>query len=129
MLKFIAAGLVNTLVGSGAMFLLYNAAGCGYWLSSAISYVIGSIVSFFLNKYWTFRVRKWSAFMIAAFAANIGICYLIAYGFAKPAVYALFENRSARLRDNVALFTGMCLFTALNYCGQRFVVFRQKKEF
>ena len=52
MLKFLLVGMVNTLVGAGTMFLLYNAANCSYWFASAANYAAGGVVSFFLNKYF-----------------------------------------------------------------------------
>ncbi|MDR2483684.1 MAG: GtrA family protein [Treponema sp.] len=122
--KFILAGLINTLAGSALMFLLYNVAGTGYWVSSAASYIAGSVLSFFLNKYFTFNVRRWSAFMVAAFAVNIAVCYLAVYGAAKPAVNYFLQNIPQKTRENIALFIGMVLFTGLNYLGQRFIVFR-----
>jgi putative flippase GtrA len=40
----------------------------------------------------------------------------------------LLKNSPQRIRENVALFIGMCLFTGINYLGQRFIVFKQKKK-
>ncbi|MBR5260556.1 MAG: GtrA family protein, partial [Oscillospiraceae bacterium] len=54
-LRFVAVGVVNTLFGSGIMFLFYNVFHFGYWISSASNYVFGSILSYFLNKHFTFR--------------------------------------------------------------------------
>jgi putative flippase GtrA len=125
-LKFILAGIINTVIGSAIMFAFYNAAHWGYWLSSATSYTAGSVVSFFLNKYFTFNVRHWSVFMIIAFIANICVCYAAAYGVAKPAMNYFLKNTPHIVRENTALFTGMCLFTVLNYIGQRLFVFRRK---
>jgi putative flippase GtrA len=125
-LKFILVGIINTIVGSVIMFLLYNLAHWGYWQSSAANYIIGSILSFFLNKYFTFNAKEWSIFMVFAFVANIAICYFIAYGIAKPAMGYFLQNSSLNIRENAALFTGMCLFTGLNYLGQRFIVFKRK---
>ena len=128
--KFILVGIINTFAGAAVMFILYNIAGVGYWFSSAANYVIGSILSFFLNKYFTFSVsvRHWSAFMVIAFILTIGVSYLLAYGVSKPAMNYLLRNSSQKLRENAALFTGMCLFTGINYLGQRFVVFRNRGE-
>lgn len=62
--RFLLVGVVNTLVGYGVMFGLYNLAGLhlwgdpGYWISSAANYLVGSVVSFFLNKHFTFRSRE-----------------------------------------------------------------------
>ena len=125
--RFIAVGLVNTFVGYSIMFLLYNAANFSYWFSSACSYIIGGILSFFLNKCFTFKVRQWSVFMVVAFIVNIAFCYFFAYGAAKQLVNILLQNSQKIVRENIALFTGMCLFTGLNYLGQRLVVFRRRE--
>ena len=34
-------GVLNTLVGAGVMFLLFNLAGWAYWTASAANYVVG----------------------------------------------------------------------------------------
>ncbi|MDR1230707.1 MAG: GtrA family protein [Spirochaetaceae bacterium] len=122
--KFILVGIVNTLIGSGLMFVLYNLFGVHYWFASAANYIVGSIASFFLNKYFTFAVKKWNVPMVAAFIANIAVSYLLAYGLAKPAMNYLLRNNTLSVRENAALLTGMCLFTGINYIGQRFFVFK-----
>ena len=43
-LKFLAVGVVNTLVGTGLMFVLYNIFSVNYWISSASNYIVGSII-------------------------------------------------------------------------------------
>jgi len=126
--KFILVGVINTVVGSAIMFSLYNIAHLSYWISSACGYFFGCIFSFFLNKYFTFTVREWSLFMIIAFILNIAISYFIAYGLAKPLINYFLNNKPQNIRENVALFVGMCLFTGLNYLGQRFVVFVRSKN-
>jgi len=123
--KFIITGIINTLVGGALIFLLYNVVGTGYWLSSAVSYVLASILSFFLNKYFTFSIRHYSAFMVIAFVLTVAFSYLMAYGISKPAVNYLLRNTPQKIRENIALFTGMCLFTGINYLGQRLVVFKE----
>jgi len=125
--RFLIVGVINTVTGSAIMFILYNAARLNYWFSSACNYVITSILSFFLNKYFTFAVKERSLFMVAAFAVNIVCCYGIAYGVAKPVMQYALHSQSVRIQENGALFAGMCLFTGLNYLGQRFVVFNSRK--
>ena len=127
-LKFIFVGTINALFGGLLMFVFYNAFGMGYWLSSAASYVLASILSFFLNKYITFGVKHFSFLMIINFAATIMIAYLLAYGIAKPLVKYILSGYTEKIRDNIALFVGMCLFTGLNYLGQRIVVFKYKQK-
>jgi len=126
--RFILVGIINTIVGSAIMFLLYNVAHFGYWLSSASNYIFTSILSFFLNKYFTFGMKQWSAFMIVSFVMTIAFSYLIAYGISKPVMNFVLRDSPQRIRENAALLMGMCLFTGINYLGQRLVVFRKKES-
>ncbi len=127
LLKFLLVGVINTLVGSAIMFGLYNLAGASYWLSSAANYVLTSILSFFLNKHFTFRSQGYSWREVWRFALNIAVCYLLAYGIAKPLVLWAMSSATDSLRDNVAMLAGMCLFTGFNYLGQRFFAFAKKR--
>ena len=121
--KFLLVGIVNTIVGMAIMFGLYNLAGMGYWFSSAANYVVGSIVSFFLNKYFTFQNRRWSWNQVGKFIVSVVACYLIAYGAAKPLTIAILAGQDPRIQENLAMLAGMCLYTGLNYLGQRFFAF------
>ena len=125
-IKFLIVGVVNTLFGAAIMFGLYNLAGCSYWLSSAANYFFGSILSFFLNKSFTFGNKDSLRNTVPKFVLNILICYLLAYGIAKPAVLYLLEGSPATIQENLAMFVGMCLFTAFNYIGQRYFAFKEK---
>jgi putative flippase GtrA len=125
-IRFIVVGIINTIVGTAIMFGLYNLAGLSYWTSSLVNYIFTSVLSFFLNKYFTFGVRDWNLFMVVAFIINIAVCYLAAYGLAKPAVGYLLRNSPLKIRENAALFAGMFLFTGLNYTGQRLAVFKTR---
>lgn len=125
--RFLIVGCINTAVGAAIMFGLYNLAGCSYWFSSAANYVLTSILSFFLNKHFTFRSKTYSLREVLRFALNIAVCYLLAYGIAKPLVLRLLSGASESLRDNVAMLVGMVLFTVCNYFGQRFFAFRKKE--
>ena len=130
--RFILVGIINTMVGYGVMFGLWNLAGlhlwgnAGYWISSAANYIIGSIVSFFLNKHFTFRSRETGTGVVARFVINISVCWLIAYGAAKPCVSWLLSGLalSEQLKGNLTMLIGSGLFTLLNYFGQRFFAFR-----
>ncbi|MBS6162539.1 MAG: GtrA family protein [Clostridiales bacterium] len=126
-LKFILVGIVNTLVGTGVMFLLYNVFHTGYWIASASNYIVGSVVSYFLNKYFTFQNKEKSVRMVILFILNISICYLLACGLAKPCAMALLSGVSQGIQENVAMLIGMGLFIILNYFGQRFLVFKKKE--
>lgn len=124
--KFIIVGIINTAVGTSIMYILYNVAHTSYWFSSFMNYFIGSIVSFFLNKYFTFNNKSHSAKQIILFTINILFCYLVAYGIAKKIINFLLFDYSITVRENIAMFAGMVLFTLLNYFIQRYIVFKQK---
>lgn len=120
-------GIINTLVGTSVMFLLYNLAGVNYWISSASNYIVGSIVSYLLNKYFTFNNKEKSLKQVVKFVVNISLCYLLAYGIAKPTVEFILSPLTLRVKENLAMLVGMGLFVAFNYIGQRFFVFKNDK--
>lgn len=124
--KFILVGIINTLFGTGVMFLAYNVFSASYWLSSALNYILGSILSFFLNKYFTFQSKEKSWQEVVKFIINITICYFLAYGLAKPLVMRIMQGQDLKLVENTAMVVGMVLFVGLNYLGQRFLVFSKK---
>jgi putative flippase GtrA len=87
-------------------------------------------LSFFLNKYFTFQARQWSPLQVVLFALTIVVSYLLAYGISKPLIYRLIGKAgySIKFQENISLLTGMIFFTALNYFGQRIIVFRRTDE-
>ena len=123
--KFIMVGVINTLVGTGVMFAAYNLLHLSYWVSSASNYVVGSIVSYFLNKYFTFQNKERSWKQVAKFIINIAVCYVLAYGIAKPVVMYILSGAGQKIQENAAMLAGMCLFTGFNYIGQRMFAFKE----
>ena len=124
-IKFILVGIVNTLFGTAIMFGLYNLAGCSYWISSAANYFFGSILSFILNKNFTFQNKESLSKTVPRFVVNILVCYLLAYGIAKPTVLYLLQGYSITIQENIAMLVGMCLFVGFNYLGQRYFAFKE----
>ena len=125
--RFGIVGILNTLVGTAIMFALYNKLHCTYWQASFANYFFGSILSFFLNKYFTFRSEGRSLDEVLRFILNIAVCYGLAYGLAKPLMRYLLSGYPHRFRENAAMVVGMCLFTMLNYFGQKYFAFRTKE--
>lgn len=124
--KFLLVGVLNTLVGAGVMFLLFNVAGWGYWSASAANYLVGGVVSFFLNKYFTFQNRERSLTQVVRFVVTVAVCWVVAYAIAKPLVLWALSGQSEPVQTNIAMLVGMCLYTGLNYFGQRFFAFAQR---
>ena len=124
-LKFVAVGVVNTLFGTAIMFLFYNLLHLDYWVSSAANYFFGSILSYFLNKNFTFKYKERSIKVVARFVLNIIVCYLAAYGVARPLVRLALSSAAITVQDNVSMAVGMVIFVLLNYLGQRFFAFKK----
>ena len=126
-ITFLVVGVVNTLFGTIIMFVLYNAFGCSYWVSSFCDYFFGSILSYFLNKHFTFHYQGTDWRSIVKFALNIIVCYLIAYSLALPLTrYALQSmHLSKPIVENVAMLVGTVLFMVINYLGQKFFAFKR----
>ena len=127
-IKFIIVGIINTIVGTSIMLVFYNVFHFNYWISSASNYVLTSILSFFLNKYYTFRNKEKGWKPALRFTINIALCYLIAFGIAKPFVRWLLSYLSTNLSltwiENIAMLFGSVLFVIINYLGQRFFAFK-----
>lgn len=126
--KFILVGIVNTVFGTAVMFGCYNLLHLNYWLSSAANYIFGSVLSYFLNKNFTFQNKSKDYKVILKFIINITICYLVAYGVAKPVIRVALSQMTKKIQENVAMLVGMCLFVGLNYLGQRFWTFKAGNE-
>ena len=53
-IRFIFIGVINTITGLGAIYLLMYF-GLSNYMSNFIGYIIGLLISFFLNKYYVFK--------------------------------------------------------------------------
>ena len=132
--KFILVGVLNTLVGTGLQFLLFNLLGWNEWVSSVTGYFLGSVLSYFLNKYFTFKNQEKGIKPILKFALNIAVCYTIAYVIAIPLIsyictansLTMFGWTVEKFSGNLSMVVGSCLFVACNYIGQRFFAFKEK---
>lgn len=125
-IKFLIVGVINTLIGTTIMFVAYNLFGLSYWISSTLNYAIGSIVSYILNKHFTFHNKDKSPKVLLKFILNISICYLLAYGIAKPMTIKILFKTNTHIQENIAMCVGMGLFLVFNYIGQRYFTFQEK---
>ena len=126
--KFILVGVANTIFGTGIMFVFYNVFHFSYWVSSASNYFFGSILSYILNRLFTFQNNAATQKTLPRFVINISLCYVLAYGLAKPLVIHILADLTKQAQENIAMLVGMCLFVGLNYIGQRFFVFKSEKQ-
>ena len=127
-MKFVMVGVVNTIVGTTIMFVFYNVFHLSYWISSASNYFFGSICSYILNKHFTFKNKERGWKPLLRFTLNIIVCYLLAYGIAKPIMQWILSGYSITIQENISMALGMCLFVVFNYLGQRFFAFNNNKS-
>lgn len=125
-IKFVLVGILNTIFGTAIMLICYNIFHMNYWISSACNYIFGSVLSYLLNKNFTFRNKERSWRIVFRFVVNIAICYLLAYGIAKPLVSAVLSNAGKTIQENGAMLVGMVFFVIINYWGQKYFAFKKE---
>ncbi len=128
--RFASVGVLATVVGMGGMFAAYNLLHWNYWLASGVAFAVGALLSFVLNRRFTFAHRGSWLSALLRFAVNVAICYTIAFAVARPAtlwgLQVLGAGLSLAQAENVALTLGNVLYTAINYAGQKWFVFRSR---
>ena len=87
-------------------------------------------MSFFLNRYFTFHSEEDFWRSAGKFVVNVAVCYVAGYGLAKVMISVPDALAPERLvwYERATKLVGMCLYTLLNYFGQRFFAFRKGKE-
>lgn len=126
---FIAAGVLNTFVGLGAIFLLLNIIGLDYWLSTFLGNGLGAITSYFLNKNFTFKYNLSSKYTFIKFSFVIIGCYWVSFLLGKELVSNYFKVISCKSlalsKDNLAVLISMIIYNLSNFLGQKFLVFKK----
>jgi putative flippase GtrA len=118
--RFLAAGAVNTAAGASIMFTLYHLADFSYYAASFSGNTAGLFISYYLNRCFTFRSNAPVISSIVRFFLTGVLCYFAAYFIAERAAEQLYFSHT----ETIAMLIGICLYTLLNYAGQRWFVFR-----
>lgn len=126
-IKFIIVGVINTIFGYAIAFVLLNVFDFGFWVSTVANYFCGSVLSYFLNKHYTFRYKGGNWRVVARYALEVAVCYIISHGVAKPLCELALASLDDALRDNIAMIVGLVFYAGTNYFGQKFYVFKAKK--
>lgn len=129
LLFYAIIGISNTLLTLLLEFVLNNLFGLPYWWSTAIPFAITSVTSFVFNRKFSFKGNGNLWLDMLKFYILFAACYVVAFLLAKPASIALMQsaNASEKAINNVSYVIGQCVFTPLNYFGQRFLVYRKKE--
>ena len=116
--RFLAVGVLNTLVGLLAIYLCKLLLGTGDVVSNALGYAVGLANSFAWNRRWTFAH---SGAVLPA-AARFVIVFLIAYFLNLATVMAAIHLFG--VNGYVAQALGIAPYTAFFYVGSRWFAFR-----
>lgn len=128
-IRFLLVGVINTIVGLSAMYLLMHGFSFSYWASTFLGNLIGACVSYFLNRIFTFKSSADVGKSIFLFAVVILACYFLSYSLAEKLALWVFSHQSlieAKYAKDAAVLMGTGIYTITNYFGQRIFVFPKK---
>ena len=118
-MKFIALGVMNTLISLIVIYLLMKF-GVNYRLSNLIGYIAGLINSFIFNKIWVFKTRKNLFKEIFNFSVVFGLCYSVQY------LILLLMVEEYSLNKYFSQLIAMGFYTVLNFILNRIFTFKNR---
>lgn len=131
--RYVAVGVLNTLVTLAVIVVLKSLLGCNPWWSNAAGYGAGVVNSFLWNRGWVFHARQGNATRQAAwFLAGFAVCYslqlLFVWGTTEfsPIGEMMWSFHGYTLSGyGAATLIGMGLYTVVNFLFNRLIAFRQ----
>ena len=143
---YVVLGLFNYGLCNVVMLVLHNKYKVSKDVSIIIEFAMQTCISFLLNRYVTFRGIEISRWWPVKFFVAIGVSYLIA----KVLLLKLFEylitlpffisiadwvqgivSKDAdpmKFRQSLVMLACTFVYCVINYIGQRYYVFRPRKE-
>jgi putative flippase GtrA len=120
--KFLAVGVLNTLVDISVAFVLNGFFGIYYVICQIAGYSTGTLNSFFLNKFFTFKNKGNKHNSLQQFLRFI-VINLISLGATLLALRMLMDVFLLNFYISKVIVTFLSLF--INYIGSKFWVFRK----
>ena len=115
-IKFCAVGILNTIVGYGAFFLLVNY--LYYLVALLIAHIIGVIHSFLWNKFWIFKTKKINLVEFIKF----NVIYVIVFVVNAVALFACVDIIS--VDSKLAQLILLPIITVISFFGQKLWTFK-----
>jgi putative flippase GtrA len=115
--KFCGVGILNTIVGYGAFFLLVNY--LYYLLALLIAHIIGVIHSFLWNKYWIFKTKKLDLIEFIKF----NLIYAVV--FVANAISLFVCVDIIQLNPRIAQLFLLPVITLISFFGQKLWTFKK----
>lgn len=122
LIKFNIVGVMNTTIDFVAFYLLTTYASFSVVLAQIIAYSLGVINSYFMNRFWTFNVKgshdkkQFMLFILVNLLA-LSVSTLLIYFLSK----AIQQVMIAKVLVTIIVMI-------INYLGQKFIIFKDRKE-
>ena len=125
---YLVIGLLNFLLCTGIMFLLYNVADFSRHTAPIVNYGLGSLIWYLACRFVLFAKAKTTPRQLLRFVLDIVVCYLLSYYVVAPLVTRL-ALKSTRIRTffsfggahniqgNCEMTAGTISYALLNYFG------------
>lgn len=143
---YVCLGLLNYGICNAIMLVLHHVFSVGKQESILIEFALQTTISFILNRWVTFRGLRISKYWPLLFVITVAASYLIA----KVLLLKVFEYLitlpffigvsdwlqgivaknadPAKFRESLVMLSCTFVYCAINYIGQRYFVFRPRKE-
>lgn len=143
---YVGLGILNYAICNAIMLVLHLVFKVGTDASLIIEFALQTSISFILNRYVTFRNLQISKLWPLKFLVSVGLSYLLA----KVLLYKVFEylitlpffiaisdwvqgivSKDADplvFRHSLVMLACTFIYCTVNYIGQRYYVFRPRKE-
>lgn len=130
-LRFLAVGVMNTLVTLAVIVFCKSIIGINPYISNFLGYVAGVINSFIWNKAWVFHSDGKITAEATRFIIGWGICYTLqllivwALNTHTPLAGMLWHFGPYAISGyGVATLAGMVFYTVANFLYNRLIAFR-----
>lgn len=132
---YVIIGVLNFIVCTLLMFILYNAFGTSRHVAPIVNYGLGSVIWYVCCRYIIFPNRETTKHTLTRFVLAVALCYLISYYTVSPMIagwmlksesvvrFFAFTGRDSA-RDNCEMSVGALVYALGNYFGQRYFVFK-----
>lgn len=116
-IKFLVAGVLNTLLGYCIFWILWKWAGFSPEGANAIGYITALFLAFILNRFFVFSGSVITATAVARFIASFGIAFASNQGV----LFVLF--RIFFVTPEIAQLFAMVAYTIIFYLLNKWFVF------
>lgn len=132
-LAYLLIGLTNTVINWTATYVMNNVFGIGYWVTSVLTFLFGVAFTYIMNKKYAFRSAESDRETLPKYLIEVLVCFAVSYGLGKIVLDWFFSRvfvpdiAPEKLNTVKGILANIC-YIGLNYIGQKFFVFRKKKE-